>query len=130
MQKLYYSISEISGLVDEEQHILRYWEKEFAELAPRKNRAGNRVYSEKDFVVIKIIKKLLREEKLPLKSAKEKLKSLIEKGAEADYLASFFHKNDDTTKSFPVSNVNNEITNSNEEIISVLKDVLNYLKAI
>jgi DNA-binding transcriptional MerR regulator len=32
MQKLYHSISEVSELVDEEQHILRYWEKEFDEL--------------------------------------------------------------------------------------------------
>jgi len=76
MQKLYYSISEVSKIVDEEQHILRYWEKEFSEINPRKNRAGNRVYSQKDLSVIKAIKYLLREEKLSLKSAKEKISSL------------------------------------------------------
>ena len=48
MKKLYYSISEISKILDEEQYILRYWEKEFDFLKPRKNRAGNRIYSEKD----------------------------------------------------------------------------------
>ncbi|MFA7627146.1 MAG: MerR family transcriptional regulator [Candidatus Kapaibacterium sp.] len=74
MQKLYYSISEVSKLVDEEQHILRYWEKEFGEIKPRKNRAGNRVYSIRDLNVIKTVKKLLRDEKLSLKGAKEKIK--------------------------------------------------------
>ncbi len=73
MQKLYYSISEVSDMIDEEQHILRYWEKEFEQLNPKKNRAGNRIYSEKDISILKIIKNLLREEKLSLKGAKENL---------------------------------------------------------
>ena len=76
MQKLYYSISEISKLVDEEQHILRYWEKNFNLIKPRKNRAGNRVYSEKDLNIIKSIKYLIREEKLSLAGAKEKLSTM------------------------------------------------------
>lgn len=73
MQKLYYSIREVSELVDEEQHILRYWEKEFPELSPKKNRGGNRIYSEKDIAIIKQIKYFLREDKLSLKGAKEQL---------------------------------------------------------
>lgn len=73
MQKLYYSISEVSQMIDEEQHILRYWEKEFDQLNPKKNRAGNRIYSEKDINILKLIKKLLREEKLSLRGAKENL---------------------------------------------------------
>lgn len=73
MQKLYYSISEISKIVDEETHILRYWEKEFDQLAPRKNRAGNRIYSQYDLELIQIIKKLIREEKLSLKGARIRL---------------------------------------------------------
>ncbi|MCO5252051.1 MAG: MerR family transcriptional regulator [Candidatus Kapabacteria bacterium] len=73
MQKLYYSISEVSKIVDEEQHILRYWEKEFDAINPKKNRAGNRVYSERDITIIKAVKKLLREDKLSLRGAKEQL---------------------------------------------------------
>ncbi len=73
MQKLYYSISEVSKVVDEEQHILRYWEKQFDLIKPRKNRAGNRIYSERDLNVIKTIKKLIREEKLSLIGTKEHL---------------------------------------------------------
>lgn len=84
MQKLYYSISEISELIDEEQHILRYWEKEFEQFKPKKNRSGNRIYSEKDLNIAKIIKMLLRDEKLSLKGAKEKLKFIINKQNEPD----------------------------------------------
>lgn len=73
MQKLYYSISEVSKIVDEEQHILRYWEKEFDAINPKKNRAGNRIYSERDVTIIKAVKKLLREDKLSLRGAKEQL---------------------------------------------------------
>jgi len=88
MQKLYYSISEVSEMIDEEQHILRYWEKEFEQLNPKKNRAGNRIYSEKDISIIRIIKKLLREEKLSLKGAKENLDKINLAGFE-DNLFSF-----------------------------------------
>lgn len=90
MQKLYYSISEISKLVDEEQHILRYWEKEFEQLKPRKNRAGNRVYSERDLKIIKYIKKLIRDEKLSLKGAKDQLKKYLELEAREEKHPSLF----------------------------------------
>lgn len=83
MNKLYYSIGEISEYFDEEPHILRYWEKEFKQLNPKKNSAGNRKYSHKDFEVVKTIKKLLREEKLSLKGAKEKLGAWIDQQHEA-----------------------------------------------
>ncbi len=73
MQKLYYSISEVSKLIDEEQHILRYWEKEFEILKPKKNRAGNRIYSDKDLRILKMIKYLLRQKKISTKGVKEYL---------------------------------------------------------
>jgi DNA-binding transcriptional MerR regulator len=77
MQKLYHSISEISELLGEEQHTLRYWEKEFPELNPKKNRAGNRIYSDKDLFVIMMIRKLMREDKLSLKGSQEQLTKII-----------------------------------------------------
>ncbi len=76
MKKLYYSISEISKMVDEESHILRYWEKEFSELRPKKNKGGNRIYSENDVKTILTIQKLIRDEKLALKDAKIKIKTI------------------------------------------------------
>lgn len=86
MQKLYYSISEVSKIVDEEQYILRYWEKEFSQLKPRKNRGGNRIYSEKDIALLKLIKHLLRNEKLSLRGAQEQIARVFESQADDMYI--------------------------------------------
>ena len=131
MQKLYYSISEISKLVEEEQHILRYWEKEFIELKPKKNRAGNRIFSEKDLFIIKAIKKLIRKDKLSLNGAKEQLIKIL------------YNLNDETlfasdTKPVEIPDViKNEIKietllKSDEKIINIndLKLIRNELKEI
>lgn len=74
--KLYYSISELSQIIDEEQYVLRYWEREFAEIKPRKNRAGNRAYTSSDIAIIQLIRRLLREERLTIQKAKDKLKTI------------------------------------------------------
>ncbi|MBK8946408.1 MAG: MerR family transcriptional regulator [Ignavibacteriae bacterium] len=71
LKKLYYSISEVSKLTDLEQYILRYWETEFEQLKPSKNRAGNRIYTNKDIKMILLIKHLLREEKYTIEGAKK-----------------------------------------------------------
>ncbi len=71
LKKLYYSISEVSKLTGLEQYILRYWETEFDQLKPGKNRAGNRIYTNKDIKLILQIKKLLREEKYTIEGAKK-----------------------------------------------------------
>lgn len=73
LRKLYYSISEVSKLTGLEQYILRYWETEFEQLNPSKNRAGNRIYTNKDIKLILNIKKLLREEKYTIEGAKKNL---------------------------------------------------------
>lgn len=71
LKKLYYSISEVSKLTGLEQYILRYWETEFEQLKPGKNRAGNRIYTNKDIKLILNIKKLLRDEKYTIEGAKK-----------------------------------------------------------
>ena len=71
LKKLYYSISEVIKLSGLEQYILRYWETEFDQLNPGKNRAGNRIYTNKDIKLIIYIKKLLREEKYTIEGAKK-----------------------------------------------------------
>lgn len=73
MQKLYYSISEVSEIIGEPAYILRYWEKEFPILNPKKNRAGNRIYSERDIEILRTIKSLLREQKLSMNGALEEV---------------------------------------------------------
>ena|GEM_PF-993811 len=76
IKRLYYSISEVSNLVDEEQYVLRYWETEFEQLRPQKNRAGNRIYNEKDIQIIRTIQQLLRIKRFTIDGAKEHLKAI------------------------------------------------------
>ncbi|RKY61095.1 MAG: MerR family transcriptional regulator [Candidatus Neomarinimicrobiota bacterium] len=76
IKKLYYSIGEVSEKTGLKQYVLRYWESEFPSLAPSKNRAGNRVYREKDILLIQYIKHLLYEKKFTIEGAKQNLKSL------------------------------------------------------
>ena len=75
IKKLYYSISEVSKITDLEQYVLRYWESEFEELKPSKNRAGNRIYTNRDIRLILYIKKLLRDERYTIEGAKQVLKT-------------------------------------------------------
>jgi len=72
-KKTYYSISEVCTKTSLEPHVLRYWESEFAQLRPKKNRAGNRAYREKDIDVVRYIKFLLYEEQYTIPGAKKKL---------------------------------------------------------
>jgi DNA-binding transcriptional MerR regulator len=71
--KLYYSISEVSELVNVKAHVLRYWETQFKMLHPRKNRAGNRSYRIKDVKMALRIKKLLYDEGFTIAGARRKL---------------------------------------------------------
>jgi DNA-binding transcriptional MerR regulator len=71
IKKLYYSISEVSKITDVEQYVLRYWETEFEQLKPQKNRAGNRIYTNKDINLIMQIKNLLREKKYTIEGARK-----------------------------------------------------------
>ncbi len=75
IKKLYYSISEVSKITEVEQYVLRYWETEFEELKPQKNRAGNRIYTNKDIQLIMFIKSLLREKKYTIEGAKKILEN-------------------------------------------------------
>jgi DNA-binding transcriptional MerR regulator len=71
--KLYYSISEVCSMTGLEQHVLRYWETEFPQLRPKKNRSGNRAYRSKEIKIIRYIKYLLYEELYTIPGAKRKM---------------------------------------------------------
>ena len=73
IKKLYYSISEVSTITGLKQYVLRYWETEFTQLKPSKNRAGNRTYRSHDIDVIMGIKSLLYDRKYTIKGAKQHL---------------------------------------------------------
>lgn len=79
IKKLYYSISEVSKIADIEQYVLRYWETEFEQLTPQKNRAGNRIYTNKEIQLILKIKSLLRDKKFTIEGAKKNLEANFNK---------------------------------------------------
>lgn len=72
-RKIYYSITEVAEMADVKAHVLRYWETEFSALRPKKNRAGNRTYREKDVKLVLMIRKLLYEDGFTIKGARRKL---------------------------------------------------------
>ena len=80
IKKLYYSIGEVSKLTNLKAYVLRYWESEFNQLSPPKNRAGNRTYRQRDIEIIIKIKDLLYDKKFTIEGAKMALsnKSNIE----------------------------------------------------
>ena len=73
IKKLYYSISEVSKITGLKQYVLRYWETEFTQLKPPKNRAGNRTYRQKDIEIIHKIKDLLYKKKFTIDGARQQM---------------------------------------------------------
>ena len=73
IKKLYYSIGEVSKMTDLKQYVLRYWETEFKQLKPPKNRSGNRTYRQKDIDTIFAIKTLLYNKKFTIDGARKQL---------------------------------------------------------
>jgi len=81
LKKLYYSIGEVAEITDLKPYVLRYWETEFSQLRPSKNRAGNRTYRESDIELLFRIKELLYDDKYTIEGARQQLnKSASEKG--------------------------------------------------
>ena len=73
IKKLYYSIGEVSKITDLKQYVLRYWETEFKQLNPNKNKAGNRTYRQKDIDTVLKIKNLLYKKKFTIEGARKML---------------------------------------------------------
>jgi DNA-binding transcriptional MerR regulator len=72
--KIYWSISEVATRFGVAQSLIRFWEKEFDELQPKKNTSGNRLFSQKDIEVFEAIYKLVKDQGMTLEGAKRKLK--------------------------------------------------------
>ncbi len=120
LKKLYYSISEVSKLTDLEQYILRYWETEFEQLKPSKNRAGNRIYTNKDIKMILLIKNLLREEKYTIEGAKK----ILSDPTELKNIAPISKSNgNDTSVLGPTKVDNRDIKKDLEELKNFLVDL-------
>ena len=97
IEKLYYSIGEVADMFRVNVSLLRFWEKEFDILKPKKNKKGNRMFTTKDLDNLKIIYHLVKERGYTLEGAKKKLKE------------------------------NKEDTINNIEIVNRLKDIRQFL---
>ncbi|MBZ0269468.1 MerR family transcriptional regulator [bacterium] len=111
-RKIYYSITEVAEMADVKPHVLRYWETEFSVLRPKKNRAGNRTYQEKDVKLVLQIRKLLYEEGFTIKGARKRLQ---DKKSAA--------QRDQIEIPFTPAEQNGQITEIRRELESLLADL-------
>jgi DNA-binding transcriptional MerR regulator len=80
-EKKYYPIREVAQLTGVRESVIRFWEQNFEELQPIKNRVGQRKYTKKDIDIILIIKKLLYADEYKISGAQKQLKIILDKMA-------------------------------------------------
>ncbi len=73
LEKLFYSIGEVSEMTGVEPYVLRYWEVEFKPLHPSKRSSGQRTYQKKDIETVLTIRKLLYEDLYTIAGARKRL---------------------------------------------------------
>lgn len=74
LTKLYYTIGEVAELFDVNTSLIRFWEKEFSAIKPKKNNKGNRLFTVKDIVTIDRIYDLVKEKGHTLDGARKSLR--------------------------------------------------------
>ncbi len=74
VEKLYYSIGEIADMFNVNTSLIRYWEKEFDVIKPKKNKKGNRFFTIGDIDNFYLIHELVKVRGMTLRGAKKKLK--------------------------------------------------------
>jgi DNA-binding transcriptional MerR regulator len=74
IEKIYYTIGEVSELFEVNPSLIRFWEKEFDILKPQKNKKGNRLFTARDLENLKIIYHLVKERGYTLQGAREKIR--------------------------------------------------------
>ncbi|TXB65251.1 MerR family transcriptional regulator [Vicingus serpentipes] len=73
--KLYYAIGEVAEMFNVNTSLIRFWEKEFDIIKPKKNKKGNRLFTKQDIDNFHLIFHLVKERGFTLEGAKNKLKS-------------------------------------------------------
>ena len=77
--KLYYSIGEVAHMFNVNESLLRYWEKEFPMISPKKAGGNIRQYRKEDIENIRLVYHLVKEKGMTLQGAKQRLKTSREK---------------------------------------------------
>lgn len=72
--KLYFRIGEVARLLEVKPHVIRYWEKEFKSLRPKKSSAGQRIFNRNDVQRLAAIKHLLYVERFTIEGARKYLR--------------------------------------------------------
>ena len=73
--KLYYNISEVAEMIGVTETLLRYWEKEFKNIHPRKSARNVRQYTKEDIDQVRMVYHLVKEKGLTLDGARQDLKT-------------------------------------------------------
>jgi DNA-binding transcriptional MerR regulator len=73
-EKTYYKIGEVAKAFNVNASLIRFWEKEFDIIKPKKNAKGNRLFTKDDIKNFKLIFNLVKERGFTLDGAKQKLK--------------------------------------------------------
>ena len=97
----YYTISKTSDIIGVQSHVLRFWEKKFYNINPKKSMSGRRYYSTLDIKYLLEIKKLLYKDGYTIKGA-------------INYINKKYKNKNDT--------INHSLTNILEKAISLIKD--------
>jgi len=78
MAKLYFKIGEVCDITGLRPSVLRFWEKEFKQLRPTKSGGGQRFYTADDIELVKMLKRMLHDEKYTIEGVKRKLAEGVE----------------------------------------------------
>jgi DNA-binding transcriptional MerR regulator len=78
IEKLYYSIGEVAEVFNVAPSLIRFWESEFEIIKPKKNRKGNRQFTQEDINNVRTIYHLVKEKGFTLQGAKEMLRNDIQ----------------------------------------------------
>jgi len=74
VEKVYYAIGEVAVMFNVKTSLIRFWEKEFDVIKPKKNKKGNRFFTREDIDNFHLIFHLVKERGMTLKGAQMKLK--------------------------------------------------------
>src|SRR4030043_2368451 len=81
--KSYFRVGEVSGLLNVQPYVIRYWESEFKTVRPIRTRSDQRLYRRRDVEELLTIKKLLYEEKFAINGARKRLQKMRAEGGDA-----------------------------------------------
>lgn len=75
VEKMYHKIGEVAEMLDVTPSLIRFWEKEFPTIKPKKNRRGVRVFTANDIEELKKVYNLVKEQGHTLEAAKRKIRN-------------------------------------------------------